>query len=256
MDKKTFLNTIMYEDKNALSNIYDKIGLAEKTGKCIFSNEFYTPNLWKPIKMIQKDFHINIYDNGIFEECERKMLAFSKDCPEDFPSVLLRVTNKSHFEKLEHRDYLGAVMALGIKREKIGDLILKNDACYGAFSEDICDYIQYNLTSIGRCPCVVEILDDIESQDIKPNSEEIAVITTALRLDCVVSAITNLSRSKAVDIIGQGKVLLDYSEITEKDKNVDNDSIITIRGYGKFKVIEQIGSTQKGRIRLKLRKYI
>lgn len=256
MDKKSFLNYISYEDKNFLSSVYDKLRLAEKINRPVFSNEFYTPNLWKGILKLKGEFEVNIYLNGIFEECERKMLGFSKELIDSFPVKLLKITNKSKFEKLEHKDYLGAMMSLGFIREKLGDVIVKDNCCYAAVSEEIASYIEYNLTSIGRCPCSVEIVDSASAEEIKTNSEELAVISTSLRLDCVVAAICNISRAKASELISGGKVLLDYEETFEKDKNVDYDATITIRKQGKFKVVEAIGSTQSGRIKLKVKKYI
>lgn len=256
MDKKSFLNYISYEDKNFLSNVYDKIGLAEKINKPVFTSEFYTPNLWKGILKLKNEFDINIYCNGVFEECERKMLGFSKEPIVFFPVKLIKITNKSKFEKLEHKDYLGAIMSLGFIREKLGDLIVKDNCCYTAVGEEMASYIEYNLTTIGHCPCLVEVVEDINIEDIKSNSQDITLISTSLRLDCVVASICNISRAKACELISGGKVLLDYEETSEKDKNVDFDSTITIRRHGKYKIVEAIGSTQSGRIRLNVKKYI
>lgn len=256
MDKKSFLTGINYEDKNFLSSVYDKIRLSEKIDKPVFTNEFYTPNLWKGILSFKSEFYVNIYLNGIFEDCERKMIGFSKSVIQNFPVKLIKITNKSKFEKLEHKDYLGALMSLGFIREKLGDVIVKGNCCYAAAAEDIVSYIEYNLTSIGRCPCLVEIIDEMSLEDIKVSSEEQTVISTALRLDCVVSAICNVSRAKACELISGGKVLIDYEEVFEKDKNVDYNSTITIRKQGKYKILESIGATQSGRIMLKVKKYI
>lgn len=256
MDKKNFLNFIDYEDKNVLSNIYDKLILAEKINSTIFTNEFYTPDLWKAIINLQSKFDTNIYAGGIFEECERRMLAFSNTSVSSYPIKLLKITNKSKFQNLEHRDYLGAVMGLGIRREKFGDLIINNDVCYGPFSEDIYEYILSNLNYIGRCPCSIEIVEESNYKYIRTNTEEMYIITTSLRLDSVVSSLCNISRTKAVSMINSGKVLADYKNTYEKDKIIEMNTVITIGGYGKFKVIEQIGATQKGRLKLYVSKYI
>jgi RNA-binding protein YlmH len=256
MDKKTFINTINFEDKNLLSNLFDKIKLAEKISKPVFTSEFYPPNVWRIIRDMGKSFSCNVYTYGIFEDCERRMLCFSLEEPEDYPIKLLRIVNKSKFESLGHRDYLGAIMALGIKREKYGDLILVEDGCYAAVSEEISDYIIYNLDTIGRCPCRVETIADINAKSISAEFENLVIHSTSMRLDCVVSSLCNLSRSKAVDIIQGGKALIDYVEIHEKDKIVENGAVITVRGYGKFKFIEEFGSTQKGRLKLSMKKYI
>jgi RNA-binding protein YlmH len=256
MDKKSFINAINFEDKNLLSNLFDKIKLAEKILKPVFTCEFYPPNVWGTIKDMSKSFGINVYTYGIFEDCERRMLCFSIEEPEDYPVQLLKIDNKSKFESLGHRDYLGAIMALGIKREKYGDLILVEGGCYAAVSKEVSDYIIYNLDTIGRCPCRVETIEDINAKSISAEFENLVIHSTSMRLDCVISSLCNLSRSKAVDIIQGGKALIDYVEIHEKDKIVENGAVITVRGYGKFKFIEEFGSTQKGRLKLSMKKYI
>ena len=256
MDKKSFLNAINFEDKNSLSNLFDKIKLAEKTLKPVFTCEFYPPNVWKTIKDMSKSFSINIDTYGIFENCERRMLSFYAEEGKHYPIQLLNIENKSKFESLVHRDYLGAIMSLGIKREKYGDLILVGDGCYIAVSEEISDYIIYNLSTIGRCPCNVKVIEDFNAESISAKFENIIIHSTSMRLDCVISSLCNLSRTKAVDNIQGGKVLIDYVEMHEKDKIVENGAVITVRGYGKFKFIEQLGSTQSGRLKLSMKKYI
>lgn len=256
MDKKAFLSLISYEDKNVLSNIYDKLVLAEKTNTAVFSNEFLTPNAWKAVLSLQGHFDTNMYASGIFDESERRMLAFSNEPVWSYPIKLLKITNKSKFQKLEHRDYLGAIMGLGIRREKFGDLIINDDICYGAFCEDICSYIISNLNYVGKCPCSVELVKEDNYKNIKVNTEDLYIITTSLRLDCVISSLCDISRTKAVSMINSGKVLIDYDDTYEKDRVVEMNSVITIRGYGKYKILKQVGLTQKGRLKLYSVKYI
>lgn len=258
MDKKIFLNSINFEDKNLMSNLYDKIILAEKTNKIIFSNEFLPPSVWKAILNMKSSFDVEMDSYGIFEDSERKLMAFSKSLVEtaNYPVNLIKIINKSKFKTLEHKDYLGAVMALGIKREKFGDLILSESGTFTAVCEDISEYINQNLTYVGKCPCEVEIIKDFKDISLTHNSKDILIKITSLRLDCVVSSICGLSRGKAAEIIDSGKVLLNYGELREKDKNIESQDILTIRGYGKYKILEVIGTTQKGKLKLSINKYI
>lgn len=256
MDKKAFINSINFEDKNILSNIYDKICLAEHINQTVFTTEFLPPNVWKTILEMKKNFDISIFTNGIFQDSERRLLAFSKDIPNEYPVKLLKIASSSRFDKLEHKDFLGALMGLGVKREKLGDLIVEEGSCYAAAYDDICEFVRLNLTSVGRSPCSVEVIGDISNINVGYKGELISINSTSLRIDCIVSEICNMSRAKAVDIIRAGKVLVDYCDVIEKDKQVDENSIITIRGYGKYKLLEQLGTTQKGRLRLSVLKYI
>lgn len=256
MDKKQFINSINVEDKTVLSSIYDKMNLCEKVGKTVYGNEFYPPIIWNQISDLSREFDFNVYSFGIFEEAERRILVFSNSEVYDYPVKLIKINYNSKFSKLGHRDFLGALMSLGIKREKFGDMIVKDDSCYIAAFTDICDVVKNSLVSIGKCSCKVEILDFNISDIPKVEFHEVAINTNSLRLDCICAAICNISRSKADEIIASGKALVNYNEVKEKDKHIEPQSIITFRGYGKYKLDKIIGETQKGRIKVVIKKYI
>lgn len=256
MDKKTFLNKMSFVESNIVSNIFDKIILAQKTGKTIYTGELYTPNVYKALKNMESELGLSVYCYGIFEDAERKIIAFSCDEVWYYPVDLIKISTNSKFSKLQHKDYLGSVMALGIKREKIGDLILKNDECYLAVHNEITNYIKMNLVSVGKSACTINTLDVGDSEIPGYDFQNIIVNVSSLRIDCVVSALCNMSRGKAEELIRQGKVLVDYSEIVKKDKILKDDCIVTIRGYGKFKIIEETGWTGSGRIKIQVKKFI
>lgn len=255
MNKNEFINALNYEDRALSSKLYDKLAVTLKSGKSVSTNEFYSPLIWNRVIGLSDKIGIRIASNGIFEEAERRVLCFYNDNQPNFSVKLAVLQNESKFSNLEHKDYLGAMMSLGFKREKLGDLIVQDRRCYCAVCEEIFEYIRDNLTSIGRCPCSVEEVTD--SADIPRMAFETKVIvSTSMRLDCIVGAIAAQSRSKAVDMINSGKVLLDYLEVCEKDRNVDEGSIVTIRGYGKFKISETIGNSGSGRLKLSIKKFI
>lgn len=261
MDKKTFLKKLSFVPENISSNIYDKLILAKKINRNVYTNEFYTPNIWQTIQDMQNEIGLNVCSFGIFKDAERKMILFSVDnyaenYQENYPIDLIKISVNSKFSKLSHRDYLGALMSLGLKREKFGDLILKeNEGCYLSCSNDISDYVMSNFNSVKNLNCSADILD-FNTANIPAYEFETSIINvSSIRLDSVVSSICNLSRSKAEMIIKHGKVQLNYFECTKKDKILKNNSTIIIRGYGKFKLIEEIGYTSKGKNKLLIKKF-
>lgn len=245
----------MIEDNGIISNIYDKIVLSEKTGKTIFCDYFFAPNIWKNVLDLQEQTGLDVSLYGAFDDAERKMIAFNKDEYISFPVKLIRISNLSHFSKPLHKDYLGSLMALGIKREKMGDLICYDNVCVVPVCEDIHEYIVSNFKSAGNSPCSVSVIDSEEF--IIPDTifDESIMICASTRLDAVVGSLCNISRSSSSEIISRGKVLIDYCECLIKDKKVDENSIITVRGYGKFKVKEQVGFTKGGNLKIKIKKY-
>ena len=256
IDKKVFLNTIPFEDKNKISKLYEKICFCLKTGREVYTEEFYPPNVWRYMEKIKGALGVDVSSYGVFNESERKIMAFSQGEVWNFPVSLIKMQNKSEFSKLTHKDYLGSILALGIRREKLGDLICEDCSAYVAIYEELADYIMYNLKSVGNSPCSVEIVDIYNSHLPQYNFKEENIISTSFRLDSIVSSITGLSRSKALDIIREGKVMKDYMVESEKNEIVHENSILTIRGYGKYKIVSQVGTTGSGRIKILLKKFM
>lgn len=256
MDKKEFLNSIYIKDKLILSNIFDKINLADKIGKPVYTNEFYTPDICNGVANLSNLLCIEVGSYGVFENSERNMLVFSKEKVNNFPVALIKIENNSKFNNLDHRDYMGAIMSIGINRSKFGDLIVEDNSCFVAVCEDISSYIINNLHSIGKCSCTISQLELKNANIPKIKFEEFSIIATSLRLDCLISSICNVSRSKAVDLIKRGSVLIDYVPDKEKDYTVMLGSTITIRGNGKYKVCCEVGVTAKNRIKVLMKKFV
>mgnify|MGYP001369138499 CR=1 FL=1 len=256
MNKTEFINNIKCEDEAALSNVYEKIELALRTGSTIYTKEFYTPNIWRKVINLQEYFGIYISSSGIFENSERNIIAFSSEPMHSFPIKLIRIENLSKFDKVEHKDYMGAILSLGISRNKLGDFVALGNECYVASFDDVFDFLSNNLTSIGRCPCKVsEYIPSLgKIPDIK--FEELNIIVTSLRLDCLVSGICNVTRSKSLSLINGGSVLADYVTIREKKYSVKYGEVITVRGYGKFKIVSTNGNTGRERIRILVKKFV
>lgn len=256
MKKESFLNKVNIEDKSLLLDIYNKAILAEKTGKELFSSYFCTNNICKAAKELASFLNLKIDTYGILKDSERNIIGFNVYDNKDFPVVLTKISYNSKFVKLEHKDFLGALMSLGIKREKMGDLILKENNCYVPIYEELYEYIEMNLNHIAKAPCRIEKID-LETQVIPEfNFEEKSIIVSSNRVDSIVASLCNISRNKALDLIDSSKVFVDYDEIKAKNKEVEKESIITIRGYGKFKMEDYIGETQKGRLKILFKKFI
>lgn len=258
MEKKTFLDIFKDHDKNYISSIYEDIELCKNIEISIYTKEFVTPDIYMNIKNNQSKLGVFVHGIGVFADCERKILCFSTNTYEtlDYDIHVVKIKNKSKFKELKHKDYLGSIMALGVKRSLFGDLVVKGDACFVPMTRSVSQYVQDNLTTIGNCPCTIDRID-INSEDIpKIEFEEKIIMVTSLRLDNVVPSICNMSRAKGTDLISNGSVLLNYLKCNRKDKLIEMKDTITIRGFGKYKINSIEGETSKGRIKLLIGKYI
>jgi RNA-binding protein YlmH len=90
INKKEFIDRVEFEDKNLISNVYDKIMLCKKINNVVYTEEFYPPNVWNPIENLASHLPVNIYSSGVFEEAERRMLAFAPDEVWYYPIDYLR----------------------------------------------------------------------------------------------------------------------------------------------------------------------
>lgn len=256
MDKKEFLNLFKYEDKSAIANLYDKLILSEKINSDIFSTEFYPPSIWNTLINMGSNFDVNIVPYGIFKDSERRIIAFSHYEINDYPVELLCIENKSKFSTLKHKDFLGAIMSLGVKREKFGDLIVKDQRCYAAVHREILDYIKDNLNSIGNSPCSITVLDDKFNFNIEPDFQEITIFSSSLRCDGIICGICKITRSNSENLIKKGKVLINYESVVEKNTIIKSGDIITVRGFGKFKMEQTIGWTGSGKNKIIVKKFV
>lgn len=257
MDKRSFIGYFNCKDEKEISFIYDKFQLCHRTGKDILINEFLTFDICNTLEKILQQTDVKLKKWSFYENCEKYLAMFYVNFAEEvFPVSILKVCNRSKFHKLHHGDYLGALMSLGIRREKLGDLIVKGDECYVPILDEVSQYIWNNLQYIGKSPCDVELLDPYTINIPKPELQEIIVITTSMRLDCIIGALSKESRSKSCTMIQSGKVLLNYEEETKKDRLIQPNDLITIRSIGKFRIIEECGNTQKNRIKLKVSKFL
>lgn len=197
---------------------------------------------------------------GGFEQAERQRLILFPpyteiDCQEAEIS-LIRLQGRMDFVKVSHRDFLGAVLSLGVKREKFGDLLVTEDGCYLYMATENKDYLLSNPLKVKNVPLSTQEISLEEWTPPKPITKEIAVTVSSLRLDAICAHGFGLSRAKALEAIKSSKVQLNHLETTDGDALVKTDDILSFRGKGKIKIGEILGETKKGKLRVNLQKYI
>lgn len=240
-------------DNKALvkSKIIDKLNIYEKTGDIQATNFLDPLDIIENASIYSKHLH---YLYGGMENSERKRLIIGTDEPElakDFISII-RIESR---EKLGHRDVLGSILGLGLKRDVVGDIITKDTIAYAIVNSDISDYITNNLKMIGREKVKVSIGNMEEISDVKEEFETQNVTLSSLRLDSAISECYGLSRAISSKLIEAEKVKLNYKVVTNTSKSIKQGDLISVRGYGRFVIEEVVGETRKGRMRIQINKY-
>ena len=163
----------------------------------------------------------------------------------------------SSFTSLTHRDYMGSLLGLGIERSASGDIIVNGEhEAYAFILRRMLPYITSELKSVGRAPVKVVECALSEGARIKQNLRVIDVVSTSLRLDCVVSSLTGISREKSKSMISSALIEHNYFSKAKPDTEVSSSDIISVRGYGKFRILNTDTKTTKGKYRIKAAKYI
>ena len=255
LNKADYIKFFSEDDVNEAIKIYENYKLAYEKDITIFTNTFCAPNIWSFFEKNCQSSDFKILTNGIFDEAERRVISFNNNYDIEYPIEILVIKNKSNFSDLKHKDYLGAILSLGIERNKIGDIVVKEHMAYVPVIDDISEYIIRNLQFIGKSPVEINLLNNLEDLP-SINFDELLINVSSLRLDSVVSKITNTSRSKAIELLDSNKVLVNYTKTKDKSHEILKGDRLTIRGYGKYIVGEIIGKTRSGKQKIVIKKYI
>lgn len=159
--------------------------------------------------------------------------------------------------KYSHRDYLGAIIKIGVKREKIGDILVSADGADIIVKKEISNYLQTSLVELTRFSKSKISIQNVEEVNItSPKIEIVNIIIPSMRMDSIVSELIKTSRSKANEIINVERVFVNGEMVTKNSKLLKEDDIITVRGKGRFKVKKILNYTKKGNLVLEVEKYI
>ena len=155
-----------------------------------------------------------------------------------------------------HRDLLGSLMALGVERETLGDILVSEGSADLIVSAGVAQYLLDNWTGAGRTALRLTAIGADALRVPEQKVKEIRDTVATLRLDAVTAAGFSMSRGKAAELIAAGRVQKNYREVTKGDASVAQGDVISARGLGKFEVAEVGGLSKKGRTGILLRRYL
>lgn len=171
--------------------------------------------------------------------------------------AVLRISplHEKYADALTHRDYLGAVMNLGLERGKTGDILVDGTEALIFVDAGLKDFIKEELTRIRHTSVLVseENPDDFRYTQ---KFQEIKGTVPSVRLDALLSLAFSSSRSKLTGLIEAGKVFVNGRMTTSNGCQVKEQDIISVRGLGKFRYVEQLSVTKKNRIYVLIHKYL
>lgn len=164
---------------------------------------------------------------------------------EEFQVGLFEIDYPKKFVTLTHPQVLGSLMSLGLSRGKFGDILINDDRVQFFVAKEVEDYIRLQLDSIGKAKVALKLLKNSEAAVSKDVWSEFTTTSSSLRLDTIVSAIFNLSRQKSQVYITQGQVKVNWRMIEVTTFECGEGDILSVRGYGRAKIMSIEGKTKK-----------
>ncbi|HWQ51058.1 MAG TPA: YlmH/Sll1252 family protein [Terriglobales bacterium] len=154
---------------------------------------------------------------------------------------------------VSHRDFLGALMGLGLRRETMGDIVPVGKTGYLFCLESVADFIVSELKEVGRTRVKVTRGELPEGAAALP--EAVSVVVSSLRLDGLVAAVFDLSRAQSAELFARERVLLGGVPAKGPAQEAKAGDIVSVRGFGRFRFDGEERETRKGRLRVMIRKY-
>lgn len=183
-----------------------------------------------------------------------RVFLYIGDAYTDYSEIkALRIILKGK-EELSHRDFLGSLMGLGISRESVGDIVLINDGAVAFVRSEVYSYIIDNLTSVGRQGVKLSEYNE-NRESLGSLKEETEILLTSMRVDNFITSVCKCSRQTAIEYIENDKVFVNYSCVSKPSKTLDFDDIVSIRGFGKYKIGAILRKTKSDRIVLSVLQY-
>ncbi len=256
MDRQAILKQYSkyLDDDGAFISAVDALMSADKYYETKHT-DFLTPDMASILKKICRDFSsLEVLESGGILNAERTMLVF---VPYGFEapdwSTLLSIVDVSYQEKfasLAHKDVLGALMGLGIKRKKVGDITPVNSGFQVAIDEALQTYVINTLDKVGRAGVKVKAVPLSMAAERKVTTLDYMTTVKSLRIDAVVAAAYSLSRADAQQTILSERVKVNHLVVSKLDSLVSEGDLVSVRGQGRFVMESILGLSKKDRMRV------
>lgn len=248
----------MIENDSALRRRFQELCDRAETRHCLIFSDFLNLHEQSVLQEMHLPYSFLLF--GGYAAAERKIACFgTKDeaeVIENSPFVLLKIApaQQKFADALTHRDFLGSILALGLRREMLGDIVLSENCGYVFCKESVAGFITDNLERVRHTSVRVTKTAELPQQ-LTEEPEPQSVVVAAERLDALLAAVFRLSRSEAQKLIAAERVFADSRVCTHPDTVVKENCIVSARGYGRFRYLGISRETKKGKLRVHIQLY-
>lgn len=250
-EEQQFKNRIKdLADKAFRQNVYTFTGFLGLSEQDVF---------WKMVEKGELSYTSHTIFGG-YEEAERVSVRFGTEeelgYEEEFPiaCVHIKPLMAKFADVLSHRDFLGALMNLGIERSTLGDIRVIDKEAYLYCLDNIAEYICENLKKVKHTNVQSTLVTDVR-QIPREEPEEMTVLLPSLRLDVCLAKVYKESRNTILELFRTGKVFVNGKLCENNSKQLKDGEVVNLRGYGKFIFDGLQQETKKGKLNVKIRIY-
>ncbi|WP_223700303.1 YlmH family RNA-binding protein [Sutcliffiella deserti] len=191
---------------------------------------------------------------GGVSEAERKRAllypSYYSPSTEDFQIKTYELSYPDKFVQIEHRQVLGSLMGIGLKRSKFGDIYFHEKSVQLVIGEEVSSYVELQFQEVGKVKVNLKNIPYTDLISQESGWEESSTTTASLRLDVLIATIYNLSRQKAQMFIGAKKVKVNWKLVEQSSFECLEGDILSVRGYGRSKLLSVEGKTKKDKWRV------
>ena len=260
MANNELLQHFRKDEYQFVEKVEDFVRRVEDTYSIVVT-EFLNPRQVQILQNVVKHRGLSCFVSSDFYPTEYAHVIIAPEYYEfdknDFELSLLEISYNSKFNQLTHRQIMGTLLnVLGIKREVIGDILISEGYAQLLVDRGMITYFLNNISKIGKAGVT---LKEIELDNLiisKEKSQQIDILVSSLRLDKIIATVLKLSRNQAVQLVDAEKVKVNYQVFNKVSEILQIGDLISVRGFGRFSLIEDNGLSKNGKYKLTIDKFI
>ena len=218
--------------------------------------DFLDPRETEILRMLigtNGDVQVAFYGGN--QQAERKRAIIYPDYYqpelEDYELTIYELSYSAKFTSLKHRQILGTLMSIGLKREKFGDIWIGGEQVQFVVAKDVSSYLEMNISKMGNAGVKLHEMPREQVMQVTEQWKESQVTVSSMRLDTELSAIANTSRQKSQMLVQQGRVKVNWKQVDNPSYEIRESDVLSTRGIGRMKIFSIEGKTKKDKWKIK-----
>lgn len=218
--------------------------------------DFLDPRESEIVRMLigtDGDVRVSFYGGNEVAERRRAFIYpdYYEPQIEDYELTIYELFYSAKFTILKHRQILGTLMSVGLKREKFGDIWIEGERVQFVVAKDVASYLEMNISKMGNAGVKFKEIPIDRVMRVTEQWKESQITVSSMRLDTILSAIANISRQKSQTLVQQGRVKVNWKQIDNPSYEIRESDVISTRGIGRMKVLSIDGKTKKDKWKIK-----